>query len=165
VTDVQSESKFDARAFRNTLGRFATGVTVVTTVVEEKIHGMTASAFMSLSLDPPLVVVSVDRRANLHSLLKEGSRYGVSILTKEQQAYSQHFAGFGAEDLTPEFVWAAEMPLIKDALAYVVAHVVDAHPAGDHTLFIGQVEHLEWRDGAPLLYFGGRYGDLVKREA
>jgi flavin reductase (DIM6/NTAB) family NADH-FMN oxidoreductase RutF len=165
VTDAQSEVNFDARAFRNALGRFATGVTVITTVVDGKIHGMTASAFMSVSLDPPLVVVSVDRRANLHSLLVEGSRYGVSILNEDQQAYSQHFAGFGAEGFTPEFVWTAELPLIKDALAFIVAHVVDAHPAGDHTLFIGQVEHLEWRDGDPLLYFGGRYGELVKRDA
>jgi flavin reductase (DIM6/NTAB) family NADH-FMN oxidoreductase RutF len=162
---VSDEPKavLDSRAFRNTLGRFATGVTVITTVVDGKIHGMTASAFMSVSLEPPLVMVSVDRRAHLHSLLGVGSRYGVSILDKDQQAYSQHFAGFGAEDLTPEFIWAAEMPLIKDALAYIVARVVDAHPAGDHTFFIGQVEHVEWREGEPLLYFSGRYGDLVNR--
>ena len=146
-----------------TLGRFATGVTVVTTVHEGSIRGMTASAFMSVSLNPPLVLVSVDKRANLHSMLAPGKHYGVSILKADQAEYSQHFAGFGAADLQPEFVWVDGVPLLKDVLAHLIARVVDAHEAGDHTLFIGEVEHLAWWDGDPLLYFGGRYGDLQRR--
>jgi flavin reductase (DIM6/NTAB) family NADH-FMN oxidoreductase RutF len=153
----------DPKAFRNTMGRFATGVTVVTTVVDEKIHGMTASAFLSVSLDPPLVLVSVDRRAHLHAILAEGSRYGVSLLNADQAAYSQHFAGFGAPDLQPEFTWVEGFPLLKEALGHVIARVVDAHAAGDHTLFIGQVEYLAWFEGDPLLYFRGQYGDFHKR--
>jgi flavin reductase (DIM6/NTAB) family NADH-FMN oxidoreductase RutF len=177
VSNLSSDTRFgeiDPKAFRNTLGRFATGVTVVTTVsaedsgaedsgADQKIHGMTASAFLSVSLDPPLVLVSVDRRAHLHAMLSEGSRYGVSILKADQVAYSQHFAGFGAPDLHPEFSWVEGFPLLKEALGHVIARVVDVHSAGDHTLFIGQVEYLAWDEGDPLLYFRGQYGDFHKR--
>ncbi|MBX3000277.1 MAG: flavin reductase family protein [Caldilineaceae bacterium] len=153
------------------MGRFATGVTVVTTMsaedsgVAEKIHGMTASAFLSVSLDPPLVLVSVDKRAHLHAMLSGGSRYGVSILKADQAAYSQHFAGFGAPDLQPEFTWVEGFPLLENALGYVIARVVDAHAAGDHTLYIGQVEYLAWDEGEPLLYFRGQYGEFHKQGA
>lgn len=163
MSDEQNDVQIDPAAFRNTLGRFATGITVVTTVNEGKIHGMTANAFLSVSLDPPLVLVSVDRRAHLHGMLGQGSRYGVSILNHTQQAHSQHFAGFGAQDLEPEFTWIGDIPLLVGALAHIVARVVDAHPAGDHTLFIGQVEHLAWWDGEPLLYFRGQYGDFTPK--
>lgn len=163
-TTVSSEpTAIDPKAFRNTLGRFATGVTVVTTVKDGTVHGMTASAFMSVSLNPPLVLVSVDKRAHLHRLLAEGDRYGVSILTKQQQTHSQHFAGFGAEDLQPEFVWTDEVPLIQPALAHIIARVVDVHAAGDHSLFVAQVEHLQWYEGEPLLYFSGQYGEFRKQ--
>jgi flavin reductase (DIM6/NTAB) family NADH-FMN oxidoreductase RutF len=166
VSNLSSDTRFgeiDPKAFRNTLGRFATGVTVVTTMVDEKIHGMTASAFLSVSLDPPLVLVSVDKRAHLHDRLREGSLYGVSILKADQAAYSQHFAGFGAPDLQPEFVWVEGFPLLKEALGHVIARVVDAHKAGDHTLYVGQVEYLAWDEGDPLLYFRGQYGEFHKR--
>lgn len=153
----------DPKAFRNTLGRFATGVTVVTTVVGEKIHGMTASAFLSVSLNPPLVLVSVDKRAHLHAMLTEGSRYGVSILKADQADYSQHFAGFGAPDLQPQFTWVEGVPILTEALGHVIARMIDAHAAGDHTLFIGEVEYLAWDEGDPLLYFRGQYGDFHKR--
>jgi flavin reductase (DIM6/NTAB) family NADH-FMN oxidoreductase RutF len=160
LSEEVKNSGIDPKAFRNTLGRFATGVTVVTTVMDGKIHGMTASAFLSVSLNPPLVLVSVDRRAHLHAMLREGSRYGVSILRADQKDFSQHFAGFGAPDLAPEFVWHDDVPLLKAALAHLVTTVVDAHEAGDHTLFIARVDHLDWADGEPLLYFRGQYGDF-----
>jgi flavin reductase (DIM6/NTAB) family NADH-FMN oxidoreductase RutF len=99
----------------------------------------------------------------LHAMLSEGSRYGVSILNYDQVAYSQHFAGFGAAEFQPEFVWVEGFPLIKEALGYIIARVVDAHGAGDHTLYIGQVEYLAWDEGNPLLYFRGQYGEFHKR--
>jgi flavin reductase (DIM6/NTAB) family NADH-FMN oxidoreductase RutF len=82
-------------------------------------------------------------------------------LTEEQEHYSRHFSGKPIEGLQPTFIWHGETPLLADALAYVVARVVDAHPAGDHTLFIGQVEHLHHRDGRPLLFYRGQYGRLA----
>ncbi|WP_448592683.1 flavin reductase family protein [Thermoflexus hugenholtzii] len=83
----------DPRGFRRTLSRFATEVTVITTVYGEIVHGMTASAFMSVSPDPPLVAVAVDHRARMHRLLQESGRYGVSILAEDQELLARHFSG------------------------------------------------------------------------
>lgn len=154
-------SVIDARLFRTTMGCFATGVTVVTTAWEGQVHGMTANAFLSVSLEPPLVLVSIGRNARMHQLLAVGRTYGVSKLTEAQEHYSRHFSGRPVEGLQPMFIWHGETPLLADALAHVVAHIVDAHPAGDHTLFIGQVEHLHHRDGRPLLFYRGQYGRLA----
>ncbi len=150
----------DSRAFRDTMGRFATGITVVTTVVENAVHGMTANAFLSVSLEPPLILVSVDRRARMHGFLERSGRYGVSILSAQQQAYSQHFAGRPVEGLELKFVWVHDMPLLAETLGHMVATVVEAHPAGDHTLFIGRVEYLRAFDGEPLIFFRGQYRHL-----
>ncbi len=154
-------SVIDARLFRTTMGCFATGVTVVTTAWEGQVHGMTANAFLSVSLEPPLVLVSIGRNARMHQLLGIGRTYGVSKLTEAQEHYSRHFSGRPVEGLQPAFIWHGETPLLADALAHVVARIVDAHPAGDHTLFIGQVEHLHYCDGRPLLFYRGQYGRLA----
>lgn len=156
----QPEAPFTSRDFRNALGRFATGITVVTTVVDGETHGMTANAFVSVSLDPPLVLVSVGNKAHMHGYLQQSGRYGISVLTAAQERYSQHFAGFGAPELQPEFVEVGGIPLLAESLAHLIVAVTDAHPAGDHTLYIGQVEYMKWWDGEPLLYFQGRYERL-----
>ncbi len=148
--------------FRKTLGRFATGVTVVTVRLGDRVHGMTANAFLSVSLDPPLVLVSVDRRARMHGLLREAGRYGVSVLAEDQRALADHFAGRVQEGLEISFEERAGVPLLEGALAHVVARVVEAHPAGDHTLFLGEVEHLHHREGLPLLFYAGRYGRMAE---
>ena len=150
-------TSIDPREFRRTLGRFATGVTVITTVSGETVHGMTANAFMSVSLDPPLVAVAVDHRARLHRLLEETGRYGVSILAEDQELLARHFGGRPQVSVAPRFEWQGGLPLIAGAVAHLVCRVVQAVPAGDHTLFIGQVEHLDCREGAPLLFYGGNY--------
>lgn len=156
----QSPAPFTPRDFRNALGRFATGITVVTTVVEGTTRGMTANAFLSVSLEPPLVLVSVANKAHMHSYLQQSMRYGVSVLTADQEEYSQHFAGIGAPDLQPQFVEVDGVPLLAESLAHLIVNVTDAHLAGDHTLYIGQVEYLKWWDGKPLLYFQGKYERL-----
>lgn len=150
----------EPREFRNTLGRFASGVTVVTTEIDGQIHGMTANAFMSVSLDPPLVVVSVDNRATMHKLLPQSHRYGVSILSAGQEDLSNHFARRPVEGLKIPFIEKHGVPVLDGAVAQIIAHVVEAHRAGDHTLYIGQVEHLEWTDEKPLLFFAGQYHHL-----
>lgn len=94
----ESAPDIDPRHFRRTLGRFATGVTVVTVARPEGPHGMTANAFLSVSLDPPLVLVSVDRRARMHAYLAEATRYGVSILARDQEIAARHFAGSRSRD-------------------------------------------------------------------
>ena len=152
-----------ALAFRRTLGMFATGVTVLTTRVGEQVHGMTANAFMSVSLRPPLVLVSIDRRARMGALLHEGTRFGVSVLEARQTGLSDRFAG-RISDEVPEatFEIVHETPLVEGALAHLVARVVRSYWGGDHSLFLGQVEFARYGVGLPLLFHSGRYERLVE---
>ena len=152
-----------ALAFRRTLGMFATGVTVLTTRVGEQVHGMTANAFMSVSLQPPLVLISIDRRAKMGALLHEGTRFGVSVLEAKQTGLSDRFAGRVGDEL-PEATFEVihETPLVEGALAHLVARVVRSYWGGDHSLFLGQVEFARYGDGRPLLFHGGRYERLIE---
>jgi flavin reductase (DIM6/NTAB) family NADH-FMN oxidoreductase RutF len=149
--------------FRRTLGMFATGVTVITTLFEDQVHGMTANAFMSVSLKPPLILVSVDRRARMNGLLREGTRYGVSVLEERQTALSDRFAGRVTDDAPePRFEIVRETPLVEGALAHLVSRVVRSYWGGDHSLFLGQVEYVRYGEGTPLLFHGGRYERVVR---
>ena len=148
-------------ALRRTLGLFATGVTIITTRVGEQVHGMTANAFMSVSLEPPLVLVSVDRRTKMCNMLHEGCHYGVSVLCETQSALSDRFAGRAGEDLPePRFSVVRETPLVDGALAHFVASVQRSYWGGDHSLFLGRVEYARHHSGSPLLFHGGRYERL-----
>jgi flavin reductase (DIM6/NTAB) family NADH-FMN oxidoreductase RutF len=153
----QQNQPFDTRAFRNACGKFATGITVITVAMQGEVHGMTANAFMSVSLDPPLIVVSVAKKAHMHAFLAESERYAVSILNHEQEAYSGHFAGFPPKDFVPAFVQRHNHPVIANAIAYFVTRRGVAYDAGDHTLYIGEVEYFESNDQDPVLYYGGKY--------
>jgi len=151
-----------ALAFRRTLGMFATGVTVLTTRVGGQVHGMTANAFMSVSLQPPLVLVSIDRRARMGALLHQGTRFGVSVLEARQTGLSDRFAGrLEADPPEATFEVVHETPLVEGALAHLVAEVVRSYWGGDHSLFLGQVEFARYGEGRPLLFHGGRYERLV----
>ncbi len=147
------------RALRQAMGRFATGVTVVTTTDREVIHGMTANAFLSVSLHPPLVLVSLGR-CRMSELLPRAGRYGVSVLAHDQEHFAAHFAAQCDSPVEPRFVWQRGLPLLDGALAHIACRVVDVHPAGDHVLWIGEVEYLHQRDGEPLLFYTGRFGTL-----
>lgn len=151
-----------AIAFRRTLGMFATGVTILTTRAGDQVYGMTANAFMSVSLRPPLVLVSVDRRARLCNMLHEGTRLGVNVLEAGQAALSDHFAR-RAIDGTPEprFELVRDTPLVEGALAHLVARIVRSYWGGDHSLFLGQVEFARYGEGRPLLFHRGRYERLI----
>ena len=147
-----------AIAFRRTLGMFATGVTILTTRVGVQVHGMTANAFMSVSLRPPLVLISIDRRARMYGLLHEGRRFGVNVLEAHQTGLSDRFAGRIRDDLPePRFQVVRDTPLVEGALAHLVARVVRSYWGGDHSLFLGQVEYAHHGTGRPLLFHGGRY--------
>lgn len=156
-------TKIDPREFRNTMGRFATGVTIITTEHNGSIHGMTANAFLSVSLEPPLVLISVDNRAKLHGLVAASGRYGVSFLAADQEAFSNHFAGRSQEGLTIPFVERHGLPVIEGAVGHIITRVIETVPAGDHTLYVGQVEYLAWRDDEPLLFYAGKYGHIQTR--
>jgi flavin reductase (DIM6/NTAB) family NADH-FMN oxidoreductase RutF len=149
-------------ALRRTLGMFATGVTIITTRVGEQVHGMTANAFMSVSLEPPLVLISVDRRTRMCTLLHAGRNFGVSVLAEGQAALSDRFAGRpGIEAPEPRFEVVRDTPLVEGALAHFVANVVRSYWGGDHSLFLGRVEYARYTEGTPLLFHGGRYERLT----
>jgi flavin reductase (DIM6/NTAB) family NADH-FMN oxidoreductase RutF len=159
--DAPPPELLEASEFRRTLGMFATGVTVITTRVEEQIHGMTANAFMSVSLQPPLILISVDRRARMNGLLREDTRYGVSVLEESQTALSDRFAGRAGAGPDPTFEIVNDAPLVEGALAHLVARVVRSYWGGDHSLFLGRVEYVRYGEGTPLLFHGGGYGRVV----
>ena len=150
-----------AAEFRRTLGMFATGVTVITIQIDEQIHGMTANAFMSVSLQPPLIVISVDRRARMNGLLREGVLFGVSVLEERQSVLSDRFAGRVTDGPEPDFELVHDAPLVQGALAHLVARVVRSYWGGDHSLFLGRVEYVRYGEGTPLLFHGGGYGRVV----
>jgi flavin reductase (DIM6/NTAB) family NADH-FMN oxidoreductase RutF len=148
-------------ALRRTLGMFATGVTVITTRERDQVHGMTANAFMSVSLEPPLVLISVDRRTKMCGLLHEGRTYGVSVLCEAQSDLSDRFAGrTNAAAPDPRFEIVHDTPLVGGALAHFVANVTRSYWGGDHSLFLGRVEYARYSEGTPLLFHGGRYERL-----
>lgn len=148
----------DSKEFRATLGRFLSGVTVVSTETDGVIHAMTANAFTSVSLDPPLVLVAVSKKARFYGHVSESKSYGVSILTAEQQPLSDHFAGRpGDVPVQWEHVGSGR-PVLAGALAQLSCTVTQMVDAGDHVLVIGQVEQLWQGEGAPLVYFRGKYG-------
>jgi flavin reductase (DIM6/NTAB) family NADH-FMN oxidoreductase RutF len=159
--DVGEDGQDPAFALRRMLGMFATGVTVITTLKGEQVHGMTANAFMSVSLEPPLVLISVDRRTKMCNILHEGMHYGVSVLCETQSALSDRFAGRQGENLPePRFSVVHETPLVDGALAHFVARVEKSYWGGDHSLFLGRVEYARQNAGTPLLFHGGRYEKL-----
>ncbi len=155
---------FDIPGFRRTLGRFATGVTVVTTIHDGEIHGMTANSFTSVSLSPPLVLVSVDNRARMQGVLAKSARYGVSVLRADQRDVSAHFAGRPIAGMDVAFEMLDGMPVVAGALAHLVCSIHDSIAAGDHTLHIGHVDAFRCQDDpeahAPLLFFGSRYATM-----
>lgn len=150
----------ESRELRNALGRFATGVTVVTALNEGRPHGMTANAFVSVSLDPPLVLVSLGNQSSMHRILPGVGRFGISVLAENQQQLSSYFAGRTGPEPPLRYFHRNGVPLLEGAVAHFVVEVVDVHPAGDHTLYIARVEHFEYRETRPLLFHGGKYGQL-----
>ncbi len=153
----------DGREFRSALGRFATGVTVITAVHLGRRHGMTANAFMSVSLAPPLVAVSVGHQARIHALLEASGEFGVSVLREDQEAIARHFAGHPVEGLEVPLRFRGDIPLVAGAIAQMACRLVEAHPAGDHTIFLGEATWLEHGRGMPLLFHEGRLFGMEHR--
>src|SRR5262245_36373763 len=126
----------DPMLFRRVMGSFASGVTVVTTVADGQVRGMTVSAFMSGSLAPPLCVISIRKAARMHPLLIAAGHFGVSILAKAQERVSKHFAGAPMPDLVPDLTWAGRTPLLANASAVIAAELAAQYDCGDHTLHV-----------------------------
>lgn len=151
----------DADLFKRALGAFASGVTVVTTRdASGRPKGMTVSAFCSGSLNPPLVLVCIDRKAECHPDLQAGRRFAVNILGQGQAEVSRRFATKDVDRFAGVAVrqGAMGLPLLADAMATLECRVVGEHPAGDHTIFVGEVEAAQVKPEAPLLHYRGTYG-------
>lgn len=153
--------------FRRALSRFATGVTIVTAAHKNVgTKGMTANAFTSVSLDPALVLVCVALKARTHAVLKSARHFGISVLDETQKDVAEYFARPEADPACMESLGirirheANGVPYVQGCLAHLVCRRVAARRAGDHTIFIGEVEHLSCREGRPLLFYGGRYHAL-----
>lgn len=152
------------REFRKALACFATGITVITLDSENEVHGMTANAFTSVSLDPMLVLVCVDQRARTHAHLHAKKRFGVNILSEDQRAISEYYArstrthDHAAEEAGAAFERTAlGTPVLRGALAYLECRLHSAQDAGDHTIFIAAVEDVVVNEGKPLLFFESKY--------
>lgn len=164
---MSAGSKVDSVEFRRALGAFATGITIITVDNEGEIHGMTANSFSSVSLNPPLVLVCVDERARSHQLLHARQRFGINVLASGQRSISDYFARSTETHQHPEEAGARfdrtghNTPVLHGALAYLECRLHQALKAGDHTVFIGEVEELVVREGDPLLYFRGKYRELA----
>jgi flavin reductase (DIM6/NTAB) family NADH-FMN oxidoreductase RutF len=155
----------DPDAFRAALGRFASGVTVVTTRdADGRDHGMTVSAFSSVSLSPPLVLACIGHEASMHGLVLRADRFGVSVLAVGQEALARRFADQRSDRFEGIGFSRGRLgdALIDDALAHIECTVAARHEAGDHTIVIGSVESATCVPGRPLIYYRGGYTQLER---
>jgi flavin reductase (DIM6/NTAB) family NADH-FMN oxidoreductase RutF len=153
----------DPSDFRRALAQFTSGVTAVTTRDEAgRPLGLTVTAFSSVSLEPPLVLVCVDARSEAHSGFRASGAFGVSILAEDQEEVSRQFAWGGAAkfDKIETVEGTTGVPLVAGALAHLECRVVAAHAAGDHTIYVGEIVALFARAGRPLAYWQGQYRRL-----
>ena len=155
-------SSIDPAHLRRALGMFATGVLIVTTRSGERVHGMTANSFTSVSLSPPLVLICIDHRATMKQALHDAGHYGLSILAEDQQHLSRHFSSRNSSELDVRFEELEGIPVIEKALAQFSCRMTQAPDAGDHLIFIGEITGYRHGRGEPLLYFGGGYKEIHK---
>jgi flavin reductase (DIM6/NTAB) family NADH-FMN oxidoreductase RutF len=158
-----------ASEFRKAMGTFATGVTIVTVDLEGGVHGMTANAFASVSLDPMLVLVCVDHTTRTHAHLHAKKRFGINVLREDQRAISEYYARpertheHAEEEAGARFERTRHgTPMLQGSLAYLECRLHSAEEAGDHTIFIAEVEDVVVQEGEPLLFFRGKYREVGK---
>jgi len=146
--------------FRSALSRFASGVTVVTTKdATGKTFGITVSAFCSVSLDPPLVLICIDKTTGSHHAFEQSGRFTVNVLSSNETGLSEHFASL-IEDKFASVEYAVDehgIPILQGSLATLQCKLFKALDGGDHSIFLGQVEHVIVRDADPLIYYKGGY--------
>lgn len=156
----------EAYEFRRLLGHFVTGVAVVATRVPDRAEpcGLTANSVASVSLDPPLVLVCVDREADSHDCILEAGCFSINILAAGQEDISRRFASWDLEDKFRGVGYRTEAtgaPILEDTLAWLDCRLWASYPGGDHTIFVGEVMAGDAEDGVPLIYYRGGYGRFV----
>ena len=161
-TIEEAAKPFEEANFKAALSLFASGVTVITTHDEAGIaHGMTATAFCSLSLNPPLVMVAIARESRCHKHIVATGRFGVSILAESQADLSRHFGG--KPMLAPRFTMLDDVPIIENAIVNLACHLEAPHSGGDHSIFVGRVTATLTDPGSPLIHFQGAYRQLIRQ--
>ncbi len=149
------------RAFRDALGRFATGVTVVTTRTDHGPLGITANSFAALSLDPALVMWAPGKFSRRFGAFAEAPCFAIHVLAEDQLALAEHFAANGSDFDLPDLVESADgVPLLANCLARFECQRHAVYPGGDHAIVVGQVTQVSTRDGAGLSFFAGQYGRI-----
>lgn len=159
--------------FRKAMGAFATGVTIITVDLDGEVHGMTANAFASVSLDPMLVLICVDHSTRTHAHLHSKKRFGINVLGEYQRTISDYYARPERTHERAEAEAGARFdrtshgtPMLHGALAYLECRLESAHEAGDHSIFIAEVEEVVVSEGDPLLFIRGKYrkvGESVEK--
>lgn len=157
----------DPREIRHVMGHFATGVTIITTKDGSGApNGITANAFTSLSLDPPLVLVCIDNKANCYRCFEESKLFAVNLLGEHQEHLSTRFATKGVEKFEG-IAWHfghEGLPLLEEAIGYIQCRVTNTYEGGDHTIYLGSVVSAEAAGDRPLLFFKGKYRRLPEDE-
>ncbi|WP_066191678.1 MULTISPECIES: flavin reductase family protein [Gracilibacillus] len=149
-----------SQEFRQAMGKFSTGVTVVTGQINGHIHGMTVNAFMSVSLDPQLITISLDQKTKMYKHADELQRFGVSILREEQEDVSMIFAK-QVDEPFEDFTTLDGVSVINNALTTLACTVINSVEAGDHMLLIAEVDEIDLRDGKPLIYYDRAYRKII----
>jgi flavin reductase (DIM6/NTAB) family NADH-FMN oxidoreductase RutF len=168
ITVPTTKRSLDPREIRHVMGHFATGVTIITTKDEGGApNGITANAFASLSLDPPLVLVCIDKKANCYHCFEESKLFAVNFLGEHQEHISTRFATKGVEKFEG-IAWHAGhegLPLLEEAIGYIECVVTDTYEGGDHTIYLGRIVAAEATGDRPLLFFKGKYRRLPEEDA
>ncbi|WP_391205328.1 flavin reductase family protein [Psychrobacillus sp. L4] len=161
---MMQQVEIDDRLYRNVLGSFATGVTVITTEVDKVVHGMTANAFMSVSLKPKLVAISIGENARMLHHIKDSKQFAINILSANQQNKSKQFAGQLKSESEVTFTYFKGLPILDDSLAVIACDLHSEYVVGDHTIFIGHVTGVKLEQNDPLLFSQGKYRELKELE-
>lgn len=161
---TRSDSMMDADTFRRLLSRFASGVAIITARDDDRDVGMTVSAFCSVSLSPPLVLVCVDRSASMHGLLLTHPKLGISIVACAHEEVCRRFADKQETHRFENVSFTrgkSAVALLDDAMAHLECQLVHHCEAGDHTIFIAEVERGAMHEGRPLVYYRGKFAQLA----
>ena len=153
----------DEFRFRQALGHFASGVTVVTTEHDGVLYGMTVSSFASLSLKPPLILICIDKTLNTHVAIAASGRFAVNILEQKQEHLSRRFATHETDKFTG-IAWRFGqfgLPVLEGVLTVIECRLFETVSGGDHTIFVGEVMYAEINQGSPLLYYRRGYHELA----
>ncbi|MBX7170326.1 MAG: flavin reductase family protein [Pyrinomonadaceae bacterium] len=146
--------------FRASLGRFASGVTVITTKDSNAhLHGLTVSAFCSVSMNPPLILICIQKTTGSHHAFEQAKCFVVNILEESQQDVSNHFASHLDDKFTGQNYHLSEhgLPILDNCLVNLECNLKNSYDGGDHTIFVGEIENAKFSDGKPLTYFHGKY--------